>query len=378
MISGYLDNSATTAVCPAAAEAALSMMTQQFGNPASLHTLGFQAEQALSGARAALASFLGTEPETLTFTSGGTEANNLAILGGASARARRGRHVITTAAEHASVAAACDELERRGFTVTRLKPRPDGMVTVRQFSEACRPDTVLISVMLVNNETGARFPVEEMVETARRQAPEALFHCDAVQAVGKIPLDLRHFPVDALSLSGHKLHAPKGSGALFLRRGVRVLPQIHGGGQERGLRAGTEAVPALVALGAAIREIPKLAEQTAHFEALGRRLTEGLATLPEVVLHRPQTAVPYIWHLSVPGLRSETMLHFLAERGVYVSSGSACSKGKKSPVLTAMGLPAAEIDSSLRVSLCRDNTVADIEALLEGLRAALSVLARRR
>lgn len=377
MIAGYLDNSATTAVCPAAAEAALTMMTETFGNPSSLHTVGFQAEQALTAARSAVADLLGTTPDTVTFTSGGTEANNIAILGGAMARQRRGKHVITTAVEHASVSAACDELEKRGFTVTRLIPDATGMITAAQVAEACRPDTVLVSVMLVNNETGARFPIEEMLPAVRRLSPEALFHCDGVQAVGKLPIDLHRLTVDALSLSGHKLHAPKGCGALVVRKGVRLLPLTHGGGQEKGLRPGTEATPAIAALGAAIRSLPPFAAQTAHFEALYQALVAGLSTMEGVVLHRPKQAVPYIVHLAVPGIRSETMLHFLAQWGVYVSSGSACSKGQKSPVLTAMGLPAGEIDSSLRVSFCRENTEADIAALLQGLQAAQATLARR-
>lgn len=351
------------------------MMTTQFGNPSSLHTLGFEAEQALTKARTQVATFLGTTPDTIVFTSGGTEANNLALLGGAAARARRGKHVITTAIEHPSVTAACDELEKQGFTVTRLTPDSDGMISPAQLQNACRPDTVLCSVMLVNNETGARLPIEAMLPIVRRLSPNALFHCDAVQAVGKIPIDLEKLTVDTLSLSGHKLHAPKGGGALFVRKGVRLLPRHLGGGQEKGLRSGTEATPALVALGAAIAAIPPLPRQTAQFETLCEQLLQGLNAMDGVVIHRPPTAVPYIVHLSVPGYRSETLLHFLASRGVYVSGGSACAKGHQSPVLTAMGLSPREIDSSLRVSLCRDNTAADIDRFLIGLQEARASLA---
>lgn len=378
MLAGYLDNSATTAVCEASIEAATAMMRENFGNPSSLHTVGFRAEQAITKARTAIADLLRTTPDTITFTSGGTEANNLAVLGGASARIRRGKHVITTAVEHASVSAACDELVKRGFEITRLAPNANGMITAAQLEAACRPDTVLVSVMLVNNETGARFPVEEMVRAVRRCAPHALFHCDAVQAAGKLPIDLNKLMVDTLSLSGHKLHAPKGCGALFIRKGVRLLPLTHGGGQERSLRPGTEATPAIAAFGAAVKALPPIAKQTAHFEELCAQLTEGLSSLDGVVLHRPETAVPYIVHFSVLGIRSETMLHFLAERGVYVSSGSACSKGQKSPVLTAMGLPVAQIDSSLRASFCYENTAADVAALINGVKAAMGSLARKK
>ncbi len=278
-MNGYLDNSATTAVCEAAANAALYAMTTQFGNPSSLHTVGFAAEQALTKARGQVAAFLGTTPDTIVFTSGGTEANNLALLGGAAARIRRGKHIVTTAVEHPSVAAACDELEKQGFSVTRLIPDQNGMIAPDTLQQACRPDTILCSVMLVNNETGARFPIETMLPIVRRQSPHALFHCDAVQAVGKIPIDLNKLMVDMLSLSGHKLHAPKGSGALFVRKGVRLLPRSFGGGQEAGLRSGTEATPALIALGAAIEALPPLNRQTAQFERLCERLLTGLSSL---------------------------------------------------------------------------------------------------
>ena len=370
----YLDNSATTRVCPQAAAKAAYMMTECFGNPSSLHTVGLAAEQELTAARRAVASLIGAPPETLIFTSGGTEANQTAILGGAAARVRRGKHAITTAVEHASVSAAFDELERQGFTVTRLSPDADGGVSPDALAAACRPDTVLVSVMLVNNEVGTRFPIEAMVPVVRRLSPHALFHTDAVQAAGKLPLRVDRLGVDLLSLSGHKLHAPKGVGALYIRKGVRILPHQTGGEQERGLRAGTEATPAIAALGAAVSALPPLAEQTAHFERLCARLSDTLAAMPAVRVHRPANAVPYIFNLSLPGLRSETLLHFLAARDIYVSSGSACSKGKKSPVLTAMGLPDAEIDSALRVSLCRDNTEEDIDRFAAALAEADRVL----
>lgn len=381
MRQAYLDNSATTAVCRPAAEKAVYIMTQEYGNPSSLHTLGFAAEKEMTAARQAVAGLLGAAPDTIVFTSGGTEANNLAILGGAAAHRREGTHAVTTAVEHSSVSAAFDQLEKDGLTVDRLRPGTDGMITAEQVADACREDTRLVSVMLVNNETGARFPVEEMVPLIRRRAPRALIHCDAVQAAGKIPVSAVRMGVDLLTISGHKLHAPKGSGALYIRKGVRILPRQIGGGQEHGLRSGTESTPLIAAFGEAIRALPTPASQQELYTRLRDQLLDGLHALENhtpLHLHLPQVGVPYILNLSVPGLRSETLLHFLAQRGVYVSSGSACSKGHKSPVLTALGLPAADIDSALRISFSYTNTPADIDQLLDGLSAAVSTLATRR
>lgn len=374
----YLDNSATTAVCPAAAEKAVYMMTNCFGNPSSLHTLGFHAEQEMTAARRIAADWLGVKPAELVFTSGGTESNNLALFGATEAKKRQGRHVVTTAVEHSSIMAACTALEQAGWEITRLQPDAQGQITPAQVVEACRPDTVLVSVMMVNNETGARFRVENMVPAIRRKCPRALIHCDVVQAAGKLSLNLTRLGVDLASVSGHKLHAPKGVGLLYVRRGVRLEPRAAGGGQETGLRSGTEATPAIAALGAAIQSLPSPAEQDALYQRLRRRLMDGLADRADVRFHLPPDGVPYVIHLSVPGVRSETMLHFLAEREIYVSSGSACSKGKKSPVLTAMGLPDEDIDSALRISLGYTNTEEDIDAFVQALKLAADTLARKR
>ncbi len=377
MKRAYLDNSATTAVCRAAADKAYEMMTACWGNPSSLHTVGFEAEREMEAARSAVAGLLGAAPDTLTFTSGGTEANNLAIFGAAAAKARGGRHIVTTAMEHPSVAAACGQLEKEGWEVTRLVPDGSGCIPLSALEAALRPDTMLVSMMLVNNETGAILPVEEAAPLVRRLAPRALLHCDAVQAFGKLPIRVRPMDVDLLTVSGHKIHAPKGCGALYVKKGVRILPRAFGGGQERGLRPGTEATPAIAAFGAAAAAVPELAGQRARFEELMNRLLAGLERQEEILLHRPARHAPYILNLSVPGIRSETLLHFLAQRGVYVSSGSACSRGKSSPVLAALGLPPAEIDSALRVSLSRDNDEEDIDRFLAGVEEARAVLIRR-
>ncbi len=373
----YLDNSATTRVCEQAAAAALEMMTECYGNPSSLHTLGFAAEQRLTAARKAVAALMGAEAAQITFTSGGTEANNLAVLGSVAAHPRDGKHIVTTAVEHSSVAAACDRLEQQGYEVTRLLPDKQGNITAAQLVEACRPDTVLVAVMLVNNETGARFPLEEAVAGIRRVSPHGHIHADGVQAVGKIPVKAVRWGIDTLSASAHKLHGPKGCGALYVRRGVRLQPRQLGGKQEGGLRCGTEATPLIAAFGAAVEQIPPFSASTAHYAALRQRLLTNLEGKADIRFHLPPGGVPYIIHLSVPGYRSETLLHYLAQREIYVSSGSACAKGATSPVLAAMGLPPEEIDSALRISLCRDNTPEEIDRFTQALLEATDTLARR-
>lgn len=372
----YLDNSATTAVCKAAADKAYDMMLHQFGNPSSLHRLGFEAEREIEAARQAVAELMGGSPAEVIFTSGGSEANNLAVFGAAEALKRRGKHVVTTAVEHASVAAACDELEKQGFEVTRLSVGADGLLTAGQIADACRPDTVLVSVMLVNNETGARFPIDKAIPLIRRKSPHAFIHSDAVQAAGKIPLSAARWGLDGMTVTAHKLHGPKGCGALYLRRGARLCPRQFGGKQQQGIRPGTEAAPFIAAFGAAIKALPSPAEQQAAFTLLRQRLIDELADLP-VVFHLPENGVPYIVNLSLPGLKSETMLHFLSERNIFVSSGSACSKGAKSSVLTAMGLPVNEIDSALRISFCHHNTVEEIDRFAKALKDAYHTLVKK-
>ncbi|MBE6807269.1 MAG: cysteine desulfurase [Ruminococcaceae bacterium] len=374
----YLDNSATTRVCPAAAQKAMELMTDVYGNPSSLHTMGFRAEQEVTAARKAVAGLMGAQPEQITFTSGGTEANNLAVFGAVTAHAREGRHIVTTAVEHASVAAAVDQLEQQGYEVTRLTPDENGLIDAPAIVSACRPDTVLVAVMLVNNETGARFPLEEAVAGIRKTCPKAHVHCDAVQAAGKLPLYAERWGFDSMTVSAHKIHGPKGVGALYLRRGSRLIPRTYGGKQEGGLRPGTEAAPLIAAFGAAVAELPPPHRQMPHYAALRQHLLDRLGDHPGIRFHLPKFGVPYIVHLSVPGYKSETLLHFLAQREIYVSSGSACSKGAQSPVLTALGLPAAEIDSALRVSLCRENTQEDMDRFVDGLFEAMTQLASRK
>ena len=373
----YLDNAATTAVCTQAVDRMVAAMTDGFGNPSSLHRLGIEAERELTAARKAVAALIGADGAQITFTSGGTEANNLGILGCAAALSRGSRKAVTTAVEHSSVAACFDELEKQGWQVTRVQPEADGTVTPQAIAAACESDTALVSAMTVNNETGALLDIAQTVRLVKKIAPKAVFHTDSVQAAGKLPLKAERWGVDLMTVSSHKLHGPKGAGGLYIRRGVRVLPRQIGGGQEKGMRSGTEATPALIGFGAAAQAVTPFGEQDDRYQALRAALLDGVANIPDVRLHLPREGVPYIVNLSVMGLRSETVLHFLAERDIFVSGGSACAKGKHSRVLTAMGLPEAEVDAALRISFCRENTAEDVRRLCEALQEAAQTLQRR-
>lgn len=372
----YLDNSATTQVLPSVAQKAVELMVDEFGNPSSLHTRGFRARKLLEEARAQVAQRLGAQPEEITFTSGGTESNNLAIFGAAQARRRLGNKIVTTAAEHDSVLNPCRALEKQGFEVVYLKPDATGHLPEEALAQAIDEKTILVSVMLVNNETGAIFPVQAAGRAIRRKKAPALLHVDAVQGFGKLPFTVKKLGVDLLTLSGHKIHGPKGIGALYVKKGVRILPQALGGGQERGMRSGTESVPLICALGEAVRLLPPAEEALEQVGKLNTLLREKLAQMPEVTVHSPEDGLPYVLNFSAGRVRGETMLHFLAERGVYVSSGSACGKAKPSHVLEAMDLPREQVESALRVSFSRFSTPADVEALVDGLKAGLDTLAR--
>ncbi len=376
-IRAYLDNSATTRPCREAVEAAALFMEETWGNPSSLHTLGFLAEQGMRESREAAAGALSCRPEEIVFTSGGTEADNLAIFGAAYGRQRRGRHIVTTAIEHPAVLNAMKQLEREGFSVTYLMPDRFGWITPEQAYEAVREDTILVSMMAVNNEVGSILPLDAAARAIREKGAPALFHVDAVQAFGKLPLRPGESGIDLMTVSGHKIHGPKGIGALYIRRGVHLAPRIFGGGQERNIRPGTEPMPMIAAFGAAVKALPNLREEEERIRGLNVLLREKLASVPEVKIHSLEKGLPNIVNLSAGTVRAETMLHFLAERGVFVSTGSACAKGKESHVLAAMGLSKEEIASSLRVSFSRMNTEADVEAFVSALEEGLSILARK-
>ena len=373
----YLDNSATTQVCPEAAQAALEAMTVTFGNPSSTHTAGREAKKLLDRSRASVAKALGCRPEELIFTSCGSESDNWALLSGADAMRRKGKHIISSMAEHDAIRRALDLLEAQGYEITRLKPDRSGAVPVSDVAAALREDTVLISLMLVNNETGAVSDIPGVASLLKRTGSQALLHTDAVQAFLKIPFTPASLGADLISVSGHKVHAPKGVGALYVRKGLRLKPMIVGGGQEEGRRAGTEATAQIAAFAAACDAAYSHLRENAEKmrlqrEELVRRLQ---ADIPELTVIGG--GAPHILSVSLPGWRSEVLMNFLEAREVFVSKSSACKKGGRSHVLEAMGLDAKTIDGALRIGLSRFTAQEDLDALCMGLREARAMLAHR-
>ncbi len=371
----YLDNAATARVSPGAAAAAIRAMTEEYGNPSSGYEPGRTAAAALERHRAAVADALGCAGEELFFTSGGTEGDNWAVSIAAALGRRKGKHIITTAVEHSAVLEPVRALEEQGFEVTYLKPDKSGRIPADALEEALRPDTILVSMMLVNNETGAGLPVAQAVQAVKRSGAPALFHTDAVQGFLKVPFTPGELGVDLLSVSGHKIGAPKGIGALYIRRGVKAAPLLRGGGQEGGLRSGTEPTAQIAAFAAACAEgRANFAERTARMAYLKdytlRILTDALPGLTVV----SSGDAPHICAVSLPGYPSEMLVRELSDRGVYVSSGSACHKGRPSHVFAALGLPKRTLMGVLRISFSPDNSEHDADAL----RDALAVISRER
>ena len=377
MMEHYLDNAATTAVCPEAAEAALRAMTVCYGNPSSTHAKGREAARLLAASRGEVAEALGCAPEELVFTSCGSESDNWALLAGAEAAKRIGKHVVSSAVEHDAVRKSLDLLEQRGWEVTRLRPDAGGAIRVEDVRAALRGDTALVSLMLVNNETGGVTDIAGVARMLRAEGSRALLHSDAVQGFLKVPFSAKTLGADLISVSGHKIHAPKGVGALYIRSGLRLRPFVVGGSQEGGRRAGTEALPQIAAFGAAARLAgAHMAENTARMAALKARTLACLrAGIPE--LQWIDSAAPHILSISLPGWRSEVLMNFLEARGIYVSKSSACKKGGRSHVLEAMGLSPRVIDGALRIGLSRYTTSEDIDALCLALREAHDTLAHR-
>lgn len=364
----YLDNSATTRPCAEAVAAMTEMLTECWGNPSSLHALGMNAARKLTEARRQVAGALGAEPERVFFTSGGTEADNWAFAAAARRLGKRGRHIVTTAVEHHAVLNPAHDLESQGFEVTYLQPDADGTVSVETLASALRPDTILVSVMMVNNESGAVMPIRDMIRATRRKSPVALFHTDAVQGFLKVPFKAKPLGADLISISGHKIHGPKGVGALYIRPGVNLPPMILGGGQEKGMRSGTEGLPAIVGFGAACEAGSRtMARDIAHMAHLRDMAREELGKIDGVTLFG-SCAAPHIVGLGVPGHRSQELINRLQDREIYVSAGSACAKGHRSHVLEAMGLPAEVIDGAIRVSFSAENTEADVRELVKAVK----------
>lgn len=372
----YLDNSATTRVSEAAAQAAYRMMRENYGNPSSLHRMGLNAEEAVEEARGIIADSLSADKKNIYFTSGGTEANNTVLFGAAQALKRRGDRIIVSAVEHSSVYESVKRLSEMAYDVQYAPVDTQGVVDIERFKALLTEKTILVSVMTVNNETGSVQPIERLSKLVHKSCPEALFHSDAVQAYCKIPLKPKKWGVDLMSISAHKIHGAKGCGALYIRDGARILPLLYGGEQQKKLRPGTESAPLIAAFGAAAKEAD-IAANHAIIQELNAYACERLNQLDGVTVNSPTDALPYIINISVEGIRSETMLHHLEKSGVYVSSSSACSKGKRSYVLEAMGLPDDRIDSSLRISFSKYNTKDDIDALISGLQSGIDNLQKR-
>ena len=372
----YLDHAATTAVLPEAAQIACKVMTEQFGNPSSVHKMGIEASGILEAARKQVAAILNAEPSEITFTSCGTEATNMAITG-ACRRRGKGKHIITTAIEHSATLNTVKRLEQEGFEVTYLQPDADGHISVSDLREAVRPDTILLTCMLANNEVGTILPVKEFGKILKKKAPNALFHIDAVQGLARIPIKPKLWNADFISVSGHKIGAPKGIGALYIKKGVRIAPLMLGGGQERGMRPGTEALPNIAAFGEACRiRLAQMDENYAIVETLCKQLKDGIAQRFPWAVYNGVSDMPHVVNLSFPGCKSEVMLRVLEMHDVYVSSGSACAKGKASHVLAAMKVDHTCIDSALRISFAPSNTAEDVAVLLDALEEGTKRLKR--
>lgn len=372
----YLDNSATTKPCEAALEYMNKALCENWGNPSSLHTIGIAAEDMLFSCKEACSKAIGCRSDEIYFTSGGTEANNVAIIGAVMSRAKRGNRIVTTAIEHPSVMETIRFFENKGFEVIYLKPKADGKVSVDQLKSAINEKTILVSIMLVNNEIGTVQPIKEAAAAIKAAGAPALLHSDAVQGFGKLPFKVSDLGVDLLTFSGHKIHAPKGIGVLYKKKGIHIAPLTYGGGQQDNLRPGTEPVPLIAALEGAIRALPDTAKQLSAMQELCCYAKSKLTDTKVVKVNSPDDALPYIINISVEGYRSETLLHFLDAKGIFVSSGSACAKGGISPTLTALELNSKRIDSALRISFSRNNTKDDIDKLCEALTEATLKLKR--
>ena len=365
----YLDNSATTKPCPEAVEAMTLAMTENWGNPSALYTFGIDMTHALRDARQTVAAAMGAEPDRVFFTSGGTEADNWAIYSTVKRYGKRGKHIVTTAIEHHAVLNCMKDLESRGFEVTYLQPDEKGNITSAALKAALRKDTILVSIMMVNNEAGSVMPVAQLAKLTHKLCPDAVFHTDAVQGFLKVPFQAKSLGADLISVSSHKVHGPKGCGALYIAPRLRSFPAFMlGGGQEQGFRSGTEGTPAIFSFAAACAAgQATFREDIAHEKALLNSLIEKLSALPEVVISGSHEA-PHILSLSIPGVPTQNTINVLQDHGICVSAGSACAKGHRSHVLEAMKVAPEVIDGSFRVSLCKDNTAEELDLLVSVIR----------
>ena len=365
----YLDNSATTKPCSQAVEAMTTALTENWGNPSALYGFGIDTARQLRQARHTVAAAMGAEPDRVFFTSGGTEADNWAIFGTVKRLGKRGKHIVTTAIEHHAILNGMKELEAQGFEVTYLQPDALGRVTLDALKAALRKETILVSVMMVNNEVGSVMPIAQMAKLTHKLCPDAIFHTDAVQGFLKVPFSAKTLGADLISVSSHKVHGPKGCGALYVSPRLKSFPPLLlGGGQEGGYRSGTEGTPAIFGFAAACAAVSAtFPEDRRQESALIASYVEKFAALQGVMVNGAHEA-PHILSLAIPGVPTQNTINLLQDHGICVSAGSACAKGHRSHVLTAMGLSPEIIDASFRISLCRDTTEAELEALYAVIR----------
>ena len=365
----YLDNSATTKPCAEAVEAMTRALTENWGNPSALYGFGIDTARQLRTARHTVAAAMGAEPDRVFFTSGGTEADNWAIYGTVKRMGKRGKHIITTAIEHHAILNCMKDLEAQGFDVTYLQPDPLGRITLDSLKAALRKDTILVSIMMVNNEVGSVMPIQQMAKLTHKLCPDAFFHTDAVQGFLKVPFSAKQLGADLISVSSHKVHGPKGVGALYISPRLKSFPAMMlGGGQESGFRSGTEGTPAIFAFAAACAAVSATYREDSRREkAMLDALCEKLSTLPGVCVNGAHEA-PHVLSIAIPGVPTQNTLNILQDQGICVSAGSACAKGHRSHVLDAMKLPPERIDGSFRISLCRETTQEELDLFLEVLK----------
>ncbi|MDO4449083.1 MAG: cysteine desulfurase family protein [Lachnospiraceae bacterium] len=377
----YFDNSATTRCYDSVKDIVVKAMTEDFGNPSAMHLKGVEAEKYIKSSAESLARLLKVQEKEILFTSGGTESDNLALIGAAFANKRSGNHIITTSVEHPAVSQPALFLQEQGFEVTYLPVDSRGVVKMDALKAVLREDTILVSVMYVNNEVGAVMPVEEIAALVHEKSPKALFHVDAIQAFGKYRISPKKMGIDLLSVSGHKIHGPKGVGFLYINEKAKIQPQILGGGQQGGMRSGTDNVPGIAGLGAAAVEIYKnLEENVENMYRLKEHIAQGLEKIGDIRINGMdlREGAPQILSISVMGVRSEVLLHSLEERGIYVSAGSACSSHKRKPsaTLAAMGMSKDQIESTVRLSFCEENTIEEADYFLQVMGELVPMLRR--
>lgn len=372
----YLDNSATTKICPEAVNEMVETLTHSWGNPSSLHKKGVEASRVLENARARIARAFSCSPDEVYFTSSGTAANNTAIFGAVYANRRRGNRIVTTSLEHPSVNEAMKRLEEQGFEVIRLRPDNFGRFSLNDLYSVINKNTILVSIMMVNNELGTINPVQNIKTAVMRAGAPALIHVDAVQAFGKIHVKPSKIGADLISVSSHKIHGPKGAGALYIKKGVRIKPYVVGGGQENGVFSGTEAMPNIAGFGAAAAGLGDIDASFEKVRGVRDRFIEKVTRIPGVYINSPSDSLPYIINMSVTGLPSQTVVNSLSERGIYISAGSACKRGHDSEVLKAIGLPSDRTHSAIRISMSRFTTDEEMNALVDAIAAAVSRIRR--